>query len=259
VKLEVRNITVRAGEVTLVSGASFTLEGGEFVGLIGPNGAGKSTLLRAVVGVRPRDGGDILLEGRPVSDYSPMERARCLGYLPQERRVEWRLPARDVVMLGRYPHRPGFGGPTDEDRQAVSVAIVRVDAAEVQDRPAAVLSAGEKARILLARALAVRAPILLADEPISALDPYHQLHVMETLRDEARTGHAVLVVLHDLMLASRLMDRLILMSAGSIVADGKPAEVLSDERLRSVYRVSALRGERDGSPWLAPWSRAGGA
>jgi iron complex transport system ATP-binding protein len=254
-RLDVRNITVRAGQAILVSDASFSVSPGEFVGLIGPNGAGKSTLLKSVVGIRPRDAGEVMLDGKPIADFSPRERARRLAFLPQERRVEWRVPARDVVMLGRYPHHSGFGGATDADREAVADAIARVDAASVEDRPAAVLSAGEKTRVLLARALAVRAPILLADEPIAALDPYHQLHVMEILRDEARAGRAILVVLHDLMLASRFMDRLILMSAGAIVAEGKPADVLSDERLRSVYRIGALRGEQGGIPWLSPWSR----
>jgi iron complex transport system ATP-binding protein len=120
-----------------------------------------------------------------------------------------------------------------------------------------VLSAGEKARVLLARALAVEAPILIADEPIAALDPYHQLHVMEILRGQAKAGRAVLVVLHDLMLASRFMDRLALMSEGRIVADGKPADVLSDERLKVVYRVDAIRGVEAGAAWLSPWSRTG--
>jgi iron complex transport system ATP-binding protein len=256
-KLEVRDIIVRAGDTEIVSGASFSVSPGELIGLVGPNGAGKSTLLKAVVGVRSRDAGDVMLDGKLISEFAARERAQRLAFLPQERRVEWRLPSRDVVMLGRYPHRAGFGGSTDTDRSAVTEALAKVDASAVQDRPAAVLSAGEKARVLLARALAVQAPILLTDEPIAALDPYHQLHVMEVLRDEARAGRAVLVVLHDLMLASRFMDRLVLMHEGRIIANGKPAEVLSDERLRTVYRIDALRGERDGTSWLSPWSRSG--
>lgn len=254
-KLEVRDITVRVGDKVLVSNASFSVASGELVGLIGPNGAGKSTLLKAVIGVRPRDAGEVMVDGQPMSSFSSRERAKRLAYLPQERRIEWRLPARDVVMLGRYPHHSGFGGPTEVDRNVVDGVLARADAAAIQGLPATVLSAGEKARVLLARALAVQAPILIADEPITALDPYHQLQVMEILREEAKAGRAILVVLHDLMLASRFMDRLVLMSEGAIIASGKPADVLSDERLRTVYRVDALRGERDGSPWLSPWSR----
>jgi len=255
-KLEAKSITVIAGETKIVSDAALQIGEGEFVGLIGPNGAGKSTLLRAMVGVRPRNAGEVMLDGRPFESFTPRERARRIAFLPQERRVEWRLPVRDVVMLGRYPHHAGFGGPTTADRVAVEQAIAAVDVTGLEDRPAAVLSAGEKARVLLARALAVEAPILIADEPIAALDPYHQLHVMEILRDQARAGRAVLVVLHDLMLASRFMDRLALMSDGKIVAEGTPADVLSDSRLRDVYRVDAIRGVEAGAAWLSPWSRA---
>jgi iron complex transport system ATP-binding protein len=256
-RLEAIGIVVAAGAKRIVDGADLTLSEGQFVGLVGPNGAGKSTLLRAIVGVQTREAGDVMLDGRPSHEFSPRERAKRLAFLPQERRVEWRLPARDVVMLGRYPHHAGFGGPTAVDRKAVEQAVTAVDAQGLEDRSAAVLSAGEKARVLLARALAVEAPILIADEPIAALDPYHQLHVMEILREQARAGRAVLVVLHDLMLASRFMDRLALMSHGKIIADGKPGDVLSDEHLRTVYRVDAIRGVEAGAAWLSPWARAG--
>lgn len=258
-KLEASGIVVAAGSKRIVDGAALAIGDGEFVGLIGPNGAGKSTLLRAIVGVQPREAGTVTVEGRPSHDFSPRERARRLAFLPQERRVEWRLPARDVVMLGRYPHHAGFGGPTAADRDAVSRAMAAVDAQGLEDRPATVLSAGEKARILLARALAVEAPILIADEPIAALDPYHQLHVMEILRAQARAGRSVLVVLHDLMLASRYMDRLALMSDGRIVANGRPEDVLTDDRLGAVYRVRAIRGVEAGASWLSPWARANGS
>jgi iron complex transport system ATP-binding protein len=255
--LQAKGIFVAAGDKRIVDGADLSLTAGEFVGLVGPNGAGKSTLLRAIVGVQARQGGDVKLNGKPSHTYSPRDRGRLLAFLPQERRVEWRLPARDVVMLGRYPHHAGFGGPTAQDRESVAQAIAAVDAQGLEARPAAVLSAGEKARILLARALAVEAPILIADEPIAALDPYHQLHVMEILQGQARAGRSVLVVLHDLMLASRFMDRVALMSEGRIVADGRPADVLSDDRLRQVYRVHAIRGVEAGAAWLSPWKRAG--
>lgn len=257
-RLEAKGIVVTAGAKRIVDDADLMLKAGEFVGLVGPNGAGKSTLLRAIVGVQARDSGDVSLDGKPAHAYSPRERGKLLAFLPQERRVEWRLPARDVVMLGRYPHHAGFGGPTAQDRKAVEAAIAAADATGLEERPAAVLSAGEKARILLARALAVEAPILIADEPIAALDPYHQLHVMEILQQQARAGRSVLVVLHDLMLASRFMDRLALMADGRIVADGPPADVLSDDRLRQVYRVNAIRGIEAGAAWLSPWARTGG-
>jgi iron complex transport system ATP-binding protein len=255
VKLEAANISVTLGGKLIVDRASLSVSTGEIVGLIGPNGAGKSTLLRAMLGLVERTAGDVKADGADFFARSGRERARAVAFLPQDRRVEWRLPAGDVVMLGRYPHQSGFGGPSPEDRAAVHRALGAVDAAELSDRPVAVLSGGERTRVLLARALAVEAPLLLADEPIAALDPYHQLHVMEILRERARAGGGVLAVIHDLALASRFMDRLVLMDGGRIAAEGPPAEVLTPDRLAQVYRVEAIAGAKDGRGWLLPWSR----
>ncbi len=236
-KLEARNLSVAIRERQLVGSASIHVESGELVGLIGPNGAGKSTLLRALLGIQQRTGGDVLLDGKDFLAQPSRERARAVAFLPQERRVEWRLPGYDIVMLGRYPHQAGFGGPTPEDRAAVDRALDAVDGRGLIDRPVAVLSGGERTRILLARALAVEAPLLLVDEPIAALDPYHQLHVMEILRERTRQGVGVLAIIHDLALAARFMDRLILMDGGRIVADGPPSSVLTPERVAAVYRI----------------------
>lgn len=254
-KLEASNITVSAHRRTIVDSAGLTLASGELVGLIGPNGAGKSTLLRALLGITPRDNGFVALDGMDFGAMPAQARARAVAFLPQERRVEWRLTARDVVMLGRYPYRAGFSGATAADRDAVTRAIAAVESQDLVDRPVSVLSGGERTRILLARALAVEAPLLLADEPIAALDPYHQLHVMEILRKRARSGTGVLAVIHDLALAARYMDRLILMDAGRVVAEGPPADVLSPERLAQTYRITALAGSHENTPYVLPWSR----
>ncbi len=208
-----------------------------------------------MLGLRTRTTGHVLLDGASFLDMPPQQRARHVAYLPQERHVEWRLPARDIIMLGRYPHRARFGGPTAEDRAAVSRALDAVDGHAIADRPVTVLSGGERTRILLARALAVEAPILLADEPIAALDPWHQLHVMEILRERARAGAGILVVIHDLALAARFMDRLVLMNDGAIAADGPPAEVLTPDLLASVYRIEALAGQNAGESYVLPWTR----
>jgi iron complex transport system ATP-binding protein len=236
-KLEARNMTAITAGRTIVNTASLNIASGELVGLIGPNGAGKSTLLKAMLGLRPRSSGDVLLDGRDFLAMPVEARARAVAFLPQDRRVEWRLPARDIVMLGRYPHRARFGAPSPDDRAAVTRALDAVDGHSFVDRPVSVLSGGERTRILLARALAVEAPILLADEPIAALDPYHQLHVMEILRDRAHAGAAVLAVIHDLALAGRFMDRIVLMHEGEIAAEGKPGEVLTSENLARIYRI----------------------
>lgn len=243
-KLEAKGISVAIRDKTLVENASLHVSGGELVGLIGPNGAGKSTLLRAMLGIREITSGQMLLDGRDFFAMPRRERASAVSFLPQERRVEWRLPAHDVVMLGRYPHQSGFGGPTPEDRAAVGRALDAVDGHGLRDCPVAVLSGGERTRILLARALAVESPLLLVDEPIAALDPYHQLHVMEILRERAHNGAGILAVIHDLTLAARFMDRLVLMNAGRIIADGSPADVLTAEQLASVYRISGSPPQR---------------
>jgi iron complex transport system ATP-binding protein len=243
-KLEAAGITVHARGRAIVDGASLSVAPGELVGLIGPNGTGKSTLLRAMLGFTPRLSGNVTLDGADFAAMPARDRARAVAFLPQDRRVEWRLTARDVVMLGRYPHQTGFGRATSADRDAVARAIAAVEGEALLDRPVAVLSGGERTRILLARALAVEAPILLADEPIAALDPYHQLHVMEILQARARAGAGVLAVIHDLALAARFMDRLVLMHQGQCVADGSPAHALTPERLAAVYRISGSPFER---------------
>ncbi len=254
-KLEASGISVVIKGNPIVTNTSVSVSTGELVGLIGPNGAGKSTLMKTLLGIRERLGGTITLDGKDFLTLTGKERARHVAFLPQERRVEWRLSAYDVVMLGRYPHQSGFGAPTPEDRAAVQRALDAVGGNSLIDKPVAVLSAGERARILLARTLAAEAPILLVDEPIAALDPYHQLHVMEILRDRAHSGTGVLAVIHELSLAMCFMDRLVLMNEGRVVANGKPANVLTPELLADVYRVDVITGSQGGRDWILPWSR----
>lgn len=251
--IEGRGITVRTGTCPIVDSVSLRLERGELVGLLGPNGAGKSTLLRALAGVTAaKVEGEVLLDGRRTRHLDPRERARRLAYLPQERTVAWGLTVREVVALGRYPHGPE---PAQESASAVATAMAQAGIASIAARPAQVLSGGEKARVLLARALAVEAPFLLVDEPVAALDPRHQLSVMELLRERARGGTGILAVLQELPLAARFLDRVILMHCGQIVAEGKPAAVLTPERIAAVYGVSPLAGMHEGDAWLLPWKR----
>ena len=254
-RLTAEHITVRAQQRTILDNASVTLEPGELVGLIGPNGAGKSTLLRAIVGNQPYITGNVCLDGVTTAELTARQRALAVAYLPQERHVEWPLPSRAVVALGRYPHTSGLGPADSSNADAVDRAIAAVDATEFADRSATVLSGGERTRVLLARALAVEAPLLLADEPIAELDPFHQLEVMEILRTTAHDGAGVLAVLHDLPLAMRFMDRVVLMHEGAVIANGSPDEVLTDKNLERVYRVTARRGSADGVGYVLPWSR----
>jgi iron complex transport system ATP-binding protein len=158
-----------------------------------------------------------------------------------------------LVALGRLPHRRPFQGHDAADRHAIERAMTAADVAYLRTRTMGQISGGERLRVLLARALAVDARVLLADEPIAALDPLHQLQVMELLRMIASEGRGVIVVLHDLALATRFCDRLILLARGGILVEGAPAHVLTDAHVAEAYGVEVVRGERDGVPFLLPW------
>jgi iron complex transport system ATP-binding protein len=162
-----------------------------------------------------------------------------------------------LVGLGRLPHRKQFGRLSTVDHVAIDRAMQAADVHTLRQRTMSNLSGGERMRVLLARALAVEGELLLADEPVAALDPLHQLEVMELLRRKTAAGGGVVVVLHDLSLAARYCDRLVLLSNGRVLAAGLPADVLTDENLAAAFGVNVIRGERDGVPFVLPWSLSG--
>jgi iron complex transport system ATP-binding protein len=230
------------------------LPAGELVALVGPNGAGKTTLLRALAGLLPMKG-SAHYGARDLISMSPNERARLIAYLPQGHQAHWPLPAWDIVALGRYPH--GVRDPArlpQGDAAIVDDALARADAVELARRDVQTLSGGERARIMMARVLAVQAPIVLADEPTAALDPRHQLQIMAVLQAEAARGALVVAVTHDITLAARFASRVLLMRDGALEADGGTAEVLTAERLRDVYRVDARPMRIDDRTVMVPWS-----
>ena len=252
--LEAERISVDLGGRTVVNQVSLRAAAGQLLALIGPNGAGKTTLLTAVAGLR-RFRGSVRWQGRPLATLGRRERARVLAYLPQGHIAHWPLTVRRLVELGRLPHLAPWRTPVAADRLAVEEAMQRTDIAELAERPFDTLSGGERARVMLARVLAVEAPLVLADEPVAALDPYHQLRVMELLRDYADSGAALVVVLHDLTLAARFCDELLLLREGALVARGPADEVLSAAHLAEAYRVTALRGEHEDQRYVLPWRR----
>lgn len=251
--LEARDISLHQGQRLVLDSIDAGWRGG-LVGLVGPNGAGKSSLLRVLSGLWRPTAGEVWIEGAALATLDPRTRARRLSFLPPERDMAWPLPVGDVVALGRHPHRGAFAPWGADDKDAVARALAAVGAGELVDRPVSNISNGERARVLLARALAVEASILLVDEAIAALDPAHQLQVMDVLRAEADKGRLVIAVLHDLGLAHRYCDELALLHQGRIYAGGKPAEVLNDDTLATVYGIRALIGE-DGAAYVVPIER----
>lgn len=258
-ELGAENIELMRGKRPVLRGVSAALRRGELAGLVGPNGAGKTSLLKVLTGLFQPKAGQVTLEGAPLHALSPRERARRIAYLPQNQPVHWPLAAARLVALGRLPHQDPFRPPDPAAAAVLSRVMRETDTTDFASRRVDRLSAGERARVLLARALAVEAPFLLADEPVAALDPYHQLHVMELLQARAAAGTGVLVVLHDLTLAARFCSRLILLNEGQVDATGSPDEVLNPERLESVYHVEALKVAGDAAfqnrSVVLPWRR----
>lgn len=255
VTLATEGLSVDLGRRRVVEGLTARFDSGELVGVIGPNGAGKSTFVRAVLGLVPASGGGVQLDGREVSHWSPRERAKKLAYLPQGQILHWPLSVDRLVALGRLPHLGPLSRVSIEDRAAVAEAMERADVSHLAGRTATELSGGERARVMLARALAVGAAGLVVDEPLASLDPGHQIDVMELLAREARGGALVIAVLHDLTMAARYCDRLVLMDGGKLVAEGAPREVLTAERLRAVYGISAMVDMSGDAPMVVPLQR----
>lgn len=263
--LSINALSVRVHGRELLSGVDLRIQHGELVGLVGPNGAGKSTLVRALMQLLPYRG-EAWLNNRPLHALSARERARQLAYLSQDDRLQWPIRVRDLVALGRHPYRgswwagvTGAGiGRDEQDRRAIDDALHAADVWTLRERRADELSGGERARARLARVLAVEAKVLLADEPVAALDPMHQLRVMELLRARCHAGQTVVVVLHDLTLASRFCDRLLLLDQGRPVASGPVDAVLTPENLRQVYGVRALIGAHTEAGqtvrYIVPWA-----
>jgi len=252
-EIEAKDLAVRFGRMTLLRRINMAIRAGEMVGLIGPNGSGKTTLLRILANLRQPEEGAVRYAGRSAAQIGARRLSQRIAYLAQGANVHWPMRVETLVGLGRLPHRRPMQGLTSSDDAAIERAMVACDVVAFRDRTMSEVSGGERLRILLARALAVEAEILLADEPIAALDPLHQLQVMELLRCTAREGRGVVVVLHDLALAARYCDRLVLLAGGGILAEGKPTNVLTDTHIATAYGVDVVRGQRDGVPYLLPW------
>ena len=248
-----KGVRLALGERTVLSDVDIAIPTGRITAVVGPNGAGKSTLLRAFAGLLVPSVGEISIGGRALATHSSGELARAIAYLPQERAVHWPLAVRVVVALGRLPHRDSSGGAA-ADATAIERALAAMDVAHLADRPVSDLSGGERARVLVARALAQEAPLLLADEPTAGLDPAHALALFALFERLATDGRTVVVALHDLSLAARFAHHVILLARGRIAAAGPPAGVLTPQHLEPAFGVKMLCATLGDMPIVVPIS-----
>lgn len=254
--LELRHLLVRYDRRVALEGVDLEVASGEFVALAGPNGSGKTTLIRSVLGFLSPAKGTVVLFGHAIGDLTPRERALRVAWVPQDEAARDDVRLLDYVLYGRYARHGMLEGESEEDRQLAYSILEEVGLADRANDGILSISGGERQRVILARALAQEPRLLLLDEPTSHLDIGHQLDVLGRVRDLARAhGVTVIAALHDLNLAARFADRIVVLSRGKVVADGPPGNVLSEGMLRRVWGVAAeLRKDpRTGTPFLIPY------
>ncbi len=246
--LSAQAIGLRLGSTQALDGVTLSLQPG-WTAIVGPNGAGKSTLLRVLAGLQTPDSGSVMLNGRPLREVPLRERALAMAWLDQQGEAGGDLTVREVVHLGRLPHLGLFAVPSALDEALVQQAMAHTECAAWQQRRLPELSGGERQRVLLARALAVDAPLLLLDEPTTHLDPPHQVALVRLLKQQAQAGRTVVCVLHDLSLALQA-DRLVVLDHGRVVADGARDDPALHSALSEVF-AGAVRVERLRQRWIA--------
>lgn len=246
-----------------VDGLSVDIPAGACTAVLGPNGSGKSTLLRLLLGTLRPWSGTIDLADRVIAEWTRDELARAVGVVPQGEESAFPTTVRELVEMGRYPHLGAWRRAGAADRAAVDAALARCDVSQLADRGMSTLSGGERQRARVARALAQEASTLAFDEPTAALDIAHEMAIFELLRELGHAGRTVLLVTHNLNLAARYADRLVLMDRGRVAAEGAPADVLTREIVERVYGwpVEVVRhpgpGMDTGAPQVVPLSRGG--
>jgi iron complex transport system ATP-binding protein len=248
--LSARDLHVRLGEREVLDGVSLDFAAGVVTAIVGPNGAGKSTLLNCLCGLRRPDVGVMMLDGSLLANLPLKARARRIAFLPQTPEISWAVDVRTFVGLGRIPHQGAFGLGR-EDEAAVEEAIAATGVEALAERVINTLSGGERARVLIARALAGWTDWILADEPLTGLDLGHAFDAVDLFRDLAEAqGKGVIVTLHDLPLAARAADRVIVLSDGKVLADGAPRDALTPRVLAEAYGVEARMIDGAGGPIL---------
>lgn len=256
--LAAETVGVSLGGRRVLSQVSCRLAPGRVTGLVGPNGAGKSTLLRTLAGLLAPDAGRVTLDGEAITALDRGRLARAAAFLPQERIVHWPLSVRAVVSLGRLPHRGTATGSAAENARTVAAAMAMTDVAHLAQRSIGALSGGERARVLLARALAQAAPVILADEPTAGLDPAHAVDVFAHLRRLAADGRTIAVALHDLTLATRFCHDVVVLTGGRVLAQGACDRVMTPDCLSQAFGIAMTVAPLGGGPVVAPVMTARG-
>lgn len=240
--LDVSDLSVSLGGEPILEEVSLRADPGSLVGLIGPNGAGKTTLLRAINGTIDHDSGEIRVGDRTASDCSARELGRLVATVPQSTVLSFSFSVRETVAMGRHPHISRLGSITPRDREAVEAAMTATEVKQFADRPITDVSGGERQRVILARAIAQTTPLLLLDEPTSNLDINHAIRTLELVRDVVDGGRGAIAAIHDLDLAARYCDELVLLSGGRVVDRGPPVSVLDSEAIEAAFDTRAIAG-----------------
>ena len=238
--VEVDDVSVQLGSVTALDRITTNAQSGSFLGIVGPNGSGKTTLLRTITGMITPDTGRVFLAGNDVQHLSSRTRSRHLAVVPQETSVAFDFTIEDVITMGRNPYVGRFEGRQRADIEAVEEAMQRTEVTEFADRPISEVSGGERQRVLLARAIAQETPVLLLDEPTASLDIHHQIHTLDLITELVTDGKTVIAAIHDLNLAARYCDELLLLDDGRQIARGTPASVLTPKNVGDVFSVQSV-------------------
>jgi iron complex transport system ATP-binding protein len=255
-KLEARGVSVAYGGKTALDDVTFALASGELVAIVGPNGSGKTTLLRSLLGLVAADEGEATLDGRPVRAWSRRALAESIAALPQREEPAFPLTVHEAMLMGRWSRLGPIASVAESDELAIASALARCDVAGFEQRGTETLSGGEWQRVRLARALASMPRLLLLDEPTAALDIGHEMELFELLRELVADGLGVLVITHQLNLAARYADRMVLLDGGRVMAQGTPGEVLRADVVSKVFSWPvAVTSWKDGAPQIVPLRR----
>lgn len=252
--IHLKDVNVSIQHKRILKEIHMTVQKGDFLGLIGPNGSGKTTLLKTIANILTPDRGEIFIQNRIQHSYTNKELAKCISYVPQETSIEFNFRTQDIVAMGRYVHR-SFFSRSQEDADKVMWAMEVTNTLPLLDRSILQLSGGQRQLVMIAKALAQDTPILLLDEPIASLDVYYQLHILHLLKKLSEEGRTIVIVLHDLNLASRFCRHLVLLNEGSIQSFGTPKDVMTQPLLQQIYHVHAHveKDERIGAWIVTPY------